>query len=335
MIPHLSLALIMWIPRAPAPTTDIRATMARFERECLRGRGTSCETLQAELERALYQELMVMYLGGKDLDRKVLRVAARAELPELAAFGLRRLGRWNSAEDVPLAAAGLDSPYPAVRSAADELVRSLNNPQLQRLAHRSQRSGSEGSKSGLVPMEAPNPKTIGASIYPGASYSFAASRPDFAVYTTSDAPDKVLAHYAKGKRVLTGAALGDLRKQKSAKKNDEAMAAEMMQAMMSGKDPQVIVKEMMEADQAKNVDWTRGIEGVEGVQSPRYVVLEETGPQKSPSRVVAVYRDEALGATAVAFRLVPPLPRVAGLGKDGKMDTAYFQAIQELQMRRD
>jgi len=335
MIPHLSLALIMWIPRAPAPTTDIRATMARFERECLGGHGTSCETLQAELERTLFQELTVMYLGGKDPDRRLLRVAARAQLPELAAFGLRHLGRGQFAEDAPLAAAGLNSPYPAVRSAAGELARSLNNPQLQRLVARSQRSGDEGSKSGLVPMEPPHPKAIGASIYPGASYSFAASRPDLAIYTTGDAPDKVVAHYANGKRVLTGAALGELRKQKSGKKNDEAMAAEMMQAMMSGKDPQVVMKQLMESDQAKHVDWTRGIEGEEGVQAPRYVVLEEAGPQKLPSRVVAVYRDEALGATAIAFRLVPPAPAMAGLGKDGRLNTDYFQALQELQMRRD
>lgn len=335
MVPQLlSLSLMMWIPRAAAPNPDVNATLARFERECLGKGGAPCVALQAELEQALYRELMVMYLGGKDPDHRMLRVAARAQLPDLAAFALRRLARWQAAGDGPIAAAGLDSPYPAVRSAAAELARSINNPHLQRLATRS-RGSREGSGTGLVPDEAPAAKALGTSTYPGSSYSFAASRQDLAVYRTSDAPEKVIAHFAKGRRVLSGAELGSLGKQKGGKKNDDAMAQAMIQAVMSGQDPQAAMKQMMESAQAQNVDWTAGIEGVEGVSSPRYVVLEEAGPQKVPSRVVSVYRDEALGATAVAFRLLPPLPSLGDHRKAAKVDPAYLQALQELQMRMD
>lgn len=334
MNPYLILALLLWIPRAPAPDGDVRATLARFEKECLGSGGAPCEALQAELERSLYGELMVMYLGGKDPDRRLLRVAARAQLPELAAFGLRRLARWGNGEDVPLATAGLDSPYPAVRSAAMELARTLDHPQLQRLAERSRGAGT-GTGTGLVPMEAPDAKRIGTSIYPGAKYSFAASREDLAVFSTGDGPDQVLAHYAKGRRVLSGAELTGLRHRKEGKKNDEAMTAAIMQAVMSGKDPQLVMKELMDSAQAQHVDWTHGIEGVEGILAPRYVVLEETGPQKLPSRVVAVYRDQALGATAVAIRLIPALPAMANPAKASRIDHAYLQALQELQMRRD
>jgi hypothetical protein len=335
MIPQLlSLSLMVWIPRAAAPNPDVNATLARFERECLGKGGAPCEALQAQLEEALYQELMVMYLGGKDPDHRMLRVAARAQLPDLAAFGLRRLGRWQAPEDAPIAAAGLDSPYPAVRSAAAELTRSLGNPQLQRLANRCR--GSEGSGTGLVPNEVPDSKTLGTIPYPGSSYSFATSRQDLAIYRTSDAPDKVIAHYAKGKRVLSGAELAELRKQKGGKQNQDAMAQAMMQAVMNGQDPQAAMQQMMASAQAQGVDWTSGIEGVEGVVAPRYVVLGEAGPQKVPSRVVAVYRDEALGATAIAYRLIPPMPDLADPRKTGKrLDPAYLQALQELQMRRD
>jgi hypothetical protein len=187
-----------------------------------------------------------------------------------------------------------------------------------------------------VPNDAPDSKSLGTIPYPGSSYSFATSRQDLAIYRTSDAPDKVIAHYAKGRRVLSGAELGELQKQKGGKKNDEAMAQAMMQAVMNGQDPQAAMKQLMDSAQAQSVDWTSGIEGAEGVVAPRYVVLGEAGPQKVPSRVVAIYRDDALGATAIAFRLLPPMPDLTDPRKAGKkLDAAYLQALQELQMRRD
>ncbi len=334
MIPMLSVLLLTWIPRGPAPAPDIRPVMARFEKECQGRGGPACDELQAQLERALYQELLVIELGGKDPERRVLRVAARGQLPELAAFALRRLGRWASAEDAPLAAAGLESPYPAVRSAAADLARSVNDPQLRRLAGRGGISD-EGSKSGLVPSRSPDAQRLGTGLYPGSSYSFAASHPDLAVFRTPDSPDKVVAHFARGKRVLSGAELNALKKTKGGKKNDEEMASEMMQAMMSGKDPQVVIRQMQESAQAMNMSWTTGIEGVDGIVAPRYVILEESGPQKLPTKVVAVYRDEALGTTAVAYRLTPSVPSYATAAQGGRLDPAYFQALQQLQMRQD
>lgn len=184
---------------------------------------------------------------------------------------------WVRDGPAPIAAAGLDSPYPAVRSAASELARSINNPQLQRLANRS-RGSREGPGTGLVPDEAPATKSLGTSTYPGSSYSFAASRQGIAVYRTRDDPEKVIAYFAKGRRVLSGAELGSLRKQKGGKKNDDAMAQAMIQAVMSGQDAQAAMKQMMESTHAQ------------------------------------------------------PL---AGHRKAAKVDPAYLQALQELQMRVD
>jgi hypothetical protein len=40
--------------------------------------------------------------------------------------------------------------------------------------------------------------------------------------------------------------------------------------------------------------------------------------EKLPTRVVAVYRDEALRATAIAYRMVPPMPDLADPRKAGE-----------------
>jgi hypothetical protein len=221
-----------------------------------------------------------------------------------------------------------------VRSAALELAQALDQPQLLRLAARSQ-GAPAGSGTGLVPMEAPDPRHLGVPLYPRATYSFAASRQDLAVYSTEASPDQVLAHYAKGRRVLSGAELEALRHPKGGGQGEEARTLAMMEAVMGGKDPQVVLKELMESAQVQHVDWTLGIEGVEGILAPRYVVLGEVGPDKQPSRVVAVYRDEALGATALAIRLMPPLSPMADPARAQALDVAYLQALQELQMRRE
>lgn len=334
MIPCLSALLLLWIPRAPAPAADLRPVMARFEQECLAPGGRPSPELQAQLEQALYQDLLVIELGGKTPERRVLKVAARAELPQLAAFALRRLERGARPEDAELAAAGLESPYPAVRSAALQLARALDQPRLARLAQRGGNLG-EASRSGLVPTRVPEARQLGAALYPKAAYSYAASRADLAVFQTADAPDKVIAFFGKGKRVLQAAELRALQPSEAEEPDSEAMAAAMMQAVMSGKDPQALIQEMQAGAQARQVDWTHDIEGVEGIQAPRFVVLEVTGPRKLPTRVVAVYRDEALGATAVAYRLLPTMPAYA-TGADGHgPDPAYLQALQELQMRRN
>ncbi|MBI4913710.1 MAG: hypothetical protein HY823_13320 [Acidobacteria bacterium] len=332
MLSHLSLAALLWIPRGPSGSTDLRPVMDRFERECLGRGGAACAQLQAQLERALYDDLMTMELGGKSPDRRLLRVAARAELPELAAFGLRRLARRSSPEDAPLALAGLENPCAAVRAAASDLARSLNDPQLRRLNARRGNLGGD-SKSGLVPTRVPGAAELAGAPYPGAAYSYATSRKDLAIFRTGDPPDRVIAGL-RGKRVLSASEIKALKPPKGGKAQDEAMAAEMMQAMMSGKDPQKLVQEMQTRAQAQNVDWTRGIEGAEGVANVRYVVLEETS-QKLPVKVVAVFRDEALGATGLAYHLTPQSPGYAMAAKGGKVDAAYLQALQQLQMRRD
>lgn len=334
MLPVMTCTLLLWIPRNPAPPADLRPVMARFEQTCLGPNGRPSPELQAQLEQALHQDLLLIELGGKTPERRVLRVAARAELPQLTAFALRRLARGARPDELDLALAGLESPYPAVRSAAAALAQALDHARLRLLL---QRGGNleAGTRSGLVPTHIPEARQLGAALYPRATYSFAASRADLAVFRTADTPDQVVAFFGKGRRVLKAAELRALRPSGGEDGDGEAQAAAMMQAVMSGKDPQALIREMQAGAQAQQVDWTHDIEGVEGIAAPRFVVLEAAGPRKLPTKVVAVYRDEALGATAVAYRLLPVVP--AYLAGDGQHspDPAYLQALQELQMRRD
>jgi hypothetical protein len=61
--------------------------------------------------------------------------------------------------------------------------------------------------------------------------------------------------------------------------------------------------------------------------------MEESGSQRIPVRVVAVYRDEALGGTAIAFRSMPKAPGQSMVR--AKEDPAYTMALMALLQRRD
>ena len=333
MIGPLAMLMIGSIRGGQGPDQDINSLLQKWRSQCASAPGSpACRQLRIQLERALFRDLSKLYLAGERLDRSVLQVAARAETPELAAFGLRRLADAPRAEDAGAAAAGLDSPFPAVRSAAAELAHGLEGRGLKLLANRTaHRSAIKGP--GLIAEEPPTAKTLGAAPYPGARFRFAASQPGLAVFTTADAPDKVLAFYAKGRKTLNGEELKALRKGKPSKGDEQAMAQLMMAELMKGRDPQQVALELGQSEQAKQTDWGKGIEGEAGIGAPRYVVLAEAGSQRIPTQVLAVYRDEAFGATALAFRLVP---KVAGMAPaNAKEEVAYTLALMELMQRRD
>ena len=333
MIGPLAVLMIASIRGGQGPDPDVNRLLQTWNSQCAANPNSpACRQTRILLERALFRGLTKRYLAGDRLDRPVLQVAARAETPELAAFGLRRLADAPRAEDAGAATAGLDSPFPAVRSAAAELAHGLEDRGLKLLANRiSHRSAIKGT--GLIAEEPPTAKGLGATPYPGARFRFAASQPGMAVFTTADAPDKVLAFYAKGRKTLSGEEMKALRKGKPSKGDEQAMVQLMMAELMKGRDPQQVAQELGQSEQARQTDWEKGIEGVAGIAAPRYMVMAEAGPKRIPTQVLAVYRDEAFGATAIAFRSVP---KVAGMTPaHAKEDVAYTLALMELMQRRD
>lgn len=333
MIAESTLLLLASLRGGQGPDPDVNSLLHQARTQCAAApTSPACQQIRIQLERALFRNLTRQYLAGQRLDRPVLQVAARAGTPELAAFGLRRLADSPRADDAALARDGLDSPFPAVRSAAAELAHGLEDRGLKLLANRiAHRSAIKGT--GLLAEEPPPAKSLGAAPYPGARYRFAASQAGMAVFSTPDPPESVLAFYAKGRKALTGDQLKAQRRTRSSKRDDQALAQEMMAALMQGKDPQKVMEGLGEAEQARQTEWGKGIEGEAGITGTRYLVLEEAGPQRIPVRVLAVYRDEALGATALAFR---SMPRHLGQAlAHAKEDSAYTLALMELLQRMD
>lgn len=331
MIGALALIAITSIRGGQAADPDVRGLLQRWRSQCAAAPGgAACVQLRIQLERALFRDLNRLYLAGERLDRAVLQVAARAGTPELAAFGLRRLADAPGPEDAAAAREGLDSPFPAVRAAAAELARGSEQPALRMLAGRVARSA-RIKGTGLVAEEPPAGKALGAAPYPGARFRFAASQPGMAVFTTADAVDKVLAHYGRDRRVLSAADFKAQRKARPSKDEEQAMAQRMMAELMKGRDPQQVAQEMGRSEQARQTDWAKGIDGEAGISSARYVVLAEAGG--TPTRVLAVYRDEAFGATALAFRSVPEAPGQAPVRT--RQDAELSSALMELLQRTD
>jgi len=323
----LTLASTLISPDQPV---DIAAVAARYQSECAAGAAAEdCDLLRAQLEARLYDDLVTLTYAHAKVDRETLHVATRAESPWLAAYALSLLDDGFGPADVPYVRAALDSPYPLVRSAAVELSKWFETDALRAPTRRAREALAEGSSnsapSPLVPDLVPTAQTLGAALYPGSSYSFLAGSRHRPVFLTRDDPQKVVAFLAKGKRIRTvdemaadlarrtaaEQADADAEAEEPAEQSDDeedmaaamaqamAQAADLMAAMNAGQDPVQAMRERAEARQAGLRDWTSEITRLEGISDPRFVIVEEK--QNVPTRVVAIYRDTWLGATAIAY----------------------------------
>lgn len=297
------------VSRPPALTTD--AARQRYEAQCAAAPardGAPCKALQYQLEAALYEVLRALYEDGETLPRDVLRTAAAAEAPRLAAFGLERLA--DAGEPTPeeraLAVAALDSPWEEVREAGFRLVG--NDPPYDRWRDRAPRE--RFKLPDAVAQTAPTPEELGVPAYPGARYRPFASGPNVSLFTTRDPQDKVLAFYAKGgKATLTPQQLDARNAAAQAKLQQDpmAMVKAMQDAAAAGKDPQSVINEMVAASGAAGADWNTFARDAEGMVKPTWVVVEKAvGASKVPTRMVLVFRDALLGETAVLVPRPPP-----------------------------
>lgn len=303
---------------------DLEATAARYEAECAAdAAGADCDGLQAALEDLLFDCLVTLTDARVPVDRETVRVATRAQSPTLAAYALALLDAGFGPDDVPYVRAALDSPYPQVRSAAIGLSKWFETEALRAPTQRAREALADGysglKSSPLVPDLVPTAEALGAPLYPGARYSYLAGSRDRPVFLSADDPQKVTAFLAKGKPTFTAAEMTAAVDQRMAAEQaahdaaaepaaDDmatamAQAAELMAAMNSGEDPMKALQEMSEAKQAASHDWTSEITRLEGIDTPRFVVVEEKNGVAT--RVVAVFRDPAVGATAIAY-LKPP-----------------------------
>jgi hypothetical protein len=288
-------------PRAPL---DPDAVVARFEKECTGAGGGECRALRRDLELVFLADLVGLRSGGQRLDRALVRTAARARLPQLACFGLRELllSRELTQEDIALIASALDSPWRAPR----EVVRSLGHrradpvPGVADLLERAavgQNTASAGLclDGGRDPE--PNPRLAGG--YPGARYRPFASTADLRWFTTPDPPERVLAFLTKGGT--------------PAQTRDELKAAQQARYMeetlkLSSDEPSDdATAKMMQLIFEASQDWGAPFAELERTGEIRFVMI-------TPGQAVAVFRDDALGATSiVAARPAVFDPKALGL----------------------
>jgi hypothetical protein len=288
------------------PTAD---ALKKYEAECSGKATAECKRLQWQLEFALYVDMRELARRNA-LDDELVRVGAAADSPQLKALSLdRMLGRGLQPEEQALVVAAFDDPYPRVRAVAQLLARQLPDEKWVRMTARDSGVRNDGL-SGLIAGATLDEKRLGARFYPGAEHWYFASSPTYGeFFTTSDEPQKVIDFYAGDDgEALSGEELtAKIEAAKSATQNPMLVAQKMQEALEAGEDPQKVMASLSAGAMVAAVDWTEGIDGSEGMIAPRYVVLaeEESLGQRVPARVVAVFRDDLMGATGVIIRNKP------------------------------
>lgn len=295
-------------PVAPLPARDPRvpldadAVIARFEKECAgNASGTECRAQRRDLELVFFADLLGLRSGGQRLDRELARAAARAQLPQLACFGLRELlwGSELSPEDERLIREALDSPWRAPREIARSFGyrRAVPVSGLSDLFERNikQPFGSSAHLC-LDGARDPEPNPGLAGNYPGARFRPFASKEDLMWFTTRDPAEKVLAVLTRGgKHALTAM---ELKAAQQANYMDE-----MLRLSSGDADPDApdATARMMELAFGASVDWTAPFDSIERAGEVRYVMI-------TPKQAVAVFRDDALNATSIVAPRPPPAP---------------------------
>jgi hypothetical protein len=285
-----------------AEPIDPHAIAARYSRQCSGVAATTaaCKRMQWQLEDILYQQLR----AGAATTPEIWRIAAAADVPYLAALGLYRLADAYTPADDAIVLAQMDSPYRMVRDAAFSLADRMATDRGRKISARVQ---SDPTAAPRVADEAPSAARLGLPVYPGAVFRPFASGGGRATFTTADPPDKVAAFYTRaGHRPLTPDELTARQEKLKAEKeaafaNPQAIARKMQEAAAAGKDPQAVVAEMTAKMAGAEKDWTSALSSEEGVRSPRFVPIDEP----AFPRVMVLFHDELVGATAVVFLEVP------------------------------
>jgi hypothetical protein len=322
----MSLMLSQTLYGIPPDEEDTADLVARYESSCGGASTPECKQLQWQLEGLLYQQVRAYQnYYGKAVDPEVVMVALAADSPQLKTWGIRALQSPASPEAVSLMVEALDNPYPQVREAALTALRQVDS-KYARYGDRSVRSDGPSEYPRADPV--PTPAVLGGPVYPGAKFRAFASNEQFALFTTPDPVEKVLAFYATGNRkAQTGAEMkAEAQKKAQAMSDPQAMMALMRQAQAQGKDVTAMILERQKA--AGGGMELMGYEGKAGVVGPKYVSLSDDG-----SKRVLVFKDDSLGATSMVFQVSDPqreaLMTQTMSGKGGGLDAMQRMELQK------
>lgn len=298
----LAIAMIITGARIDVPPAELDR---RFEAACVDGRwAPECPALRSQIEVSLYGELRELTAARAPIDRETLRAAAGAQFPPLAELALRRLEKIQSPEDRVIAVAAIDHPAPAVREVARRQLEASDatwRESLGRWWQGGQRSGFEA----LVPDTRPDLASLGMAEMRALRYRYFASTEGRAVFTTKMTPDQVIAAIGKGRKVFTGAQLGDAPKQQKALETSMEDVQKRVQAAMARGDMKA-VQEIMTgvAKQQESMMAAAEVYAIQPVKeftadpaSIRYVQMP--AGRRGRTATVAVAHEESLGETVL------------------------------------
>jgi hypothetical protein len=303
MLLILILRLVADLALAPHPAPPPRDVGDRLIAECPEAKleTPACKALVEKVETLLIRELMFIEAARLPVDKKLVREAAGSANCGVVGAALKVLAATPiEPGDEPAIIDALVNPCPGVRRLGFLLAGKLADKSYTAWQKRSYVS--KDGKPPILPYVedvVPSEKRLGVSLYPGADYVYFASGRKRAFYFTTDAPEKVIAFYAKGgKRVFTTA---ELESTKPAAPDQN----EIMRRMRSGEDPKKVIAELQAQAGTASVSkqWLVGIKGEEGIADPRFieVVPLSTGTAGAVTlpRAVVVFRDDILGGTAI------------------------------------
>jgi hypothetical protein len=250
----------------------------------------------------------------------LLRILAGGE-PELRAAAAHAIGMLGPGEsEGPALRAVLNDPIPGVRLAALSALGQLRDPSAQLLVRQVQygeRSRTRQGEQRFQADTAPDARSLGVPIYPGASFLYYTSDLEIgrAAFTSEDPIEQVLDFYSSkaGRppvnakeftQIYLAGSSGD-------PTGSNRLITEMQeifkQASAANKPEAEIIAEI-ERRQAQMLN----LPGVRYIDSqlygaPRFVAVEEknSGDGRRAVRYVAVFRDEALGRTGFEVFVTP------------------------------
>jgi len=294
----LALALGNTI-RAEQEDVDVAAVRQKYAQSCSGGATSeACKQMRWQLEYALYEGMVASMRAGQPPPPSAIRAGLAAEVPELRALALKL--QPEEAVKSGAAVAALDSPYATVRQEAVEVLRSRGDEKQRRMLDRQPSTKWPEFPIADTP---PDPARLKVKVYPGATYRYLYSSPEQAYFSTADAPDKVVAFYAQGgKKAYSASELQQAMKARAMGAMDQSKMMKIIQeAQAKGQDPTQAIMAWQKSLAGLGADPTRAFEGRQGIVSPRYLPADDLF-----SRVVVVFRDDLVGATAVVVPLPPP-----------------------------
>ena len=290
-------------PRITLGDAELAAT---YERSCAAAqRAPDCNWLQRELEVRLLANLQQLKELEVPIDRDVLQVAARADFPLLAIFGLEQFEHVADAEDEAAVAWAMDHPSPGVRMVARRVAQQSGRPALATLLSWSAESASfnldpidsDEWAAAMLPQE---PRTLQELGLPevAATYRPSMSDASLIVFTTAERPERVLAVLAKGKTTLSSDQMIERYGQ------SDTSEAEKIARQMEGVTDQQTLMELMTKVQQATMEAMKPMATLRlSMRDPEGRYWELAEGNGLPKRYVGVGRDGTLGVTTISVLL--------------------------------